>query len=196
MVSATCHSGGVRVAILGALLVADDAGRPVEVGGARLRALLTRLALEPGRAVGVDALVEDLWGDTPPADRLNALQSSSTAAYWPVSPTRRRTAPASRTTSRPPTRATPASGRSSVASTRTAVVLPAPFGPSTPSTVPGRTARSTPASAVVVPNRLTSPSASIAFTGQLLSRRGRGSPRALAGRAHPAGSRCQRCLSH
>jgi predicted ATPase/DNA-binding SARP family transcriptional activator/tetratricopeptide (TPR) repeat protein len=65
----------VRVAILGALLVADDAGRPVEVGGARLRALLTRLALDPGRAVGVDALVEDLWGDTPPADRLNALQS-------------------------------------------------------------------------------------------------------------------------
>jgi predicted ATPase/DNA-binding SARP family transcriptional activator len=65
----------VRVAILGALLVADDAGRPVEVGGARLRALLTRLALEPGRGVGVDALVEDLWGDAPPADQLNALQS-------------------------------------------------------------------------------------------------------------------------
>ncbi|HEY6745626.1 MAG TPA: BTAD domain-containing putative transcriptional regulator [Mycobacteriales bacterium] len=65
----------MRAAILGALLVTDDAGRPVEVGGARLRALLTRLALDPGRAVGVDALVEDLWGDTPPADRLNALQS-------------------------------------------------------------------------------------------------------------------------
>jgi predicted ATPase/DNA-binding SARP family transcriptional activator len=63
------------VAILGALLVTDEAGRPVEVGGARLRALLTRLALEPGRPVGVDALVEDLWGDTPPAERLNALQS-------------------------------------------------------------------------------------------------------------------------
>ncbi len=65
----------MQVAILGALLVADDAGRPVEVGGARLRALLTRLALEPGRVVGVDALVHDLWGDTPPADQLNALQS-------------------------------------------------------------------------------------------------------------------------
>ncbi|HST66535.1 MAG TPA: BTAD domain-containing putative transcriptional regulator, partial [Mycobacteriales bacterium] len=63
------------MAILGALLVTDDAGRPVEVGGARLRALLSRLALDPGRFVGVDALVEDLWGDTPPADRLNALQS-------------------------------------------------------------------------------------------------------------------------
>jgi predicted ATPase/DNA-binding SARP family transcriptional activator/tetratricopeptide (TPR) repeat protein len=65
----------VQVAILGALLVTDDAGRPVEVGGARLRALLARLALDPGRAVGVDALVEDLWGDAPPTDRLNALQS-------------------------------------------------------------------------------------------------------------------------
>jgi predicted ATPase/DNA-binding SARP family transcriptional activator len=61
--------------MLGALLVTDEAGRPVEVGGARLRALLTRLALEPGRAVGVDSLVADLWVDAPPADELNALQS-------------------------------------------------------------------------------------------------------------------------
>lgn len=63
------------MAILGDLLVTDDADRPVEVGGARLRALLTRLALTPGRAVGADALVDALWGDAPPADRLNALQS-------------------------------------------------------------------------------------------------------------------------
>ena len=54
-VTPTCQSGPVRVAILGAVLVTDD-GRPVEVGGARLRALLTRLALEPGRAVGVQTL--------------------------------------------------------------------------------------------------------------------------------------------
>jgi hypothetical protein len=40
--------------------------------------------------------------------------------------------------------------------------LAAPFGPSTPRTVPGRAARSTPASAVVVPKRLTRPSARIA----------------------------------
>src|SRR5262249_2951526 len=46
---------------------------------------------------------------------------------------------------------------------RTAVVLPAPFGPSTPSTVPGRAAKSTPASAVVLPKRLTRPLASIAL---------------------------------
>ena len=66
------------------------------------------------------------------------VRSSSTEAYCPVSPISRRTRSASATTSSPPTRALPPSGRSSVASTRTAVVLPAPFGPSTPSTVPGR----------------------------------------------------------
>ena len=46
-------------------------------------------------------------------------------------------ASASRTTSRPATWARPPSGVSSVVKIRTAVVLPAPFGPSRPSTVPG-----------------------------------------------------------
>ena len=48
-----------------------------------------------------------------------------------------RSAAASRTTSRPATRAVPPSGGSSVVRMRTAVVLPAPLGPSRPSTVPG-----------------------------------------------------------
>lgn len=65
----------MRVAILGPLRVEDGAGRPVEVGGARLRTLLGRLALDGGRPVGVPALVDALWGDSPPADELNALQS-------------------------------------------------------------------------------------------------------------------------
>ena len=68
----TWDSGRVRVGILGPLEVEDDAGRPVEVGGARLRALLTRLALDAGRPVSVDALVDALWGDAPPADQANA----------------------------------------------------------------------------------------------------------------------------
>src|SRR6202022_3155186 len=82
----------------------------------------------------------------------------STAANCPVSPSISRTATASCTTSRPKTSALPPSGSSSVASTRTSVVLPAPFGPSNPKTVPSATSRSTPASAVVAPNRLTAPS--------------------------------------
>src|SRR5262245_11192517 len=64
--------------------------------------------------------------------------------------------------SAPQTVACPASGRSSVASIRTTVVFPAPFGPSSPSTLPWLTARSTSFTASVLPNRLTRPAASIA----------------------------------
>ncbi len=45
------------------------------VGGVRLRMLLARLALDPGRFVPVDTLVDGLWGEWPPADAGNALQS-------------------------------------------------------------------------------------------------------------------------
>src|SRR3954463_14590709 len=85
------------------------------------------------------------------------LSSSSTASHWPASPICARSAGASETTSRPATRALPASGSSSVARMRTVVVLPAPLGPSTPSTVPGATASSTPSSARVGPKDFTSP---------------------------------------
>ena len=53
-------------------------------------------------------------------------------ASWAVTPMLRWTAGASRTTSWPATQADPASGMDSVVRMRTAVVLPAPFGPSTP----------------------------------------------------------------
>ena len=51
----------------------------------------------------------------------------------------------------PRTRAEPESGRSSVASIRIVVVLPAPLGPSIPYTAPFRTDRSTPSTALVSP---------------------------------------------
>ena len=57
----------------------------------------------------------------------------------------------------PPMRAVPASGFIRVARMRTAVVLPAPLGPSTPSTVPARAVSDTPSSAWVLPNRLRRP---------------------------------------
>ena len=50
-------------------------GRPVEVVGGRLRALLTRLALEAGHFIGPSALVDFLWGEATPNDPANALQS-------------------------------------------------------------------------------------------------------------------------
>ena len=64
----------MRVGILGPLEVTSTT-RPVEVGGARLRALLVRLALDAGRVVSVDALVDALWDDDLPADQGNAVQS-------------------------------------------------------------------------------------------------------------------------
>ena len=62
------------VGVLGPLtvLVGD---REVEIAGARLRALLCRLAVEPGRRVSSNELVAAVWPEDPPADPVNALQS-------------------------------------------------------------------------------------------------------------------------
>ncbi|MFJ5664953.1 BTAD domain-containing putative transcriptional regulator [Micromonospora chalcea] len=64
----------MRVGILGPLEVRDG-DRLVDVAGARLRALLIRLALDPGRPVSVAALAEALWADEPPTDTANAVQT-------------------------------------------------------------------------------------------------------------------------
>ncbi|MCW2914380.1 MAG: putative ATPase [Actinomycetia bacterium] len=64
----------MRIGILGPLEVADGE-RLVEVGGARLRALLTLLALEAGRVVPAERLIDDLWEANPPVGAPNALQS-------------------------------------------------------------------------------------------------------------------------
>ncbi|WP_181663072.1 AAA family ATPase [Actinomadura madurae] len=63
----------MRIGILGPLDVRDEAARPVEVGGRRLRALLVRLAAEAGRPVSADRLLDDLWDGAPPGG--NALQA-------------------------------------------------------------------------------------------------------------------------
>ncbi|MFC4119097.1 AfsR/SARP family transcriptional regulator [Nonomuraea zeae] len=60
----------MRVGILGPLQVSGAA-----IGGARVRALLVRLALDPGRVVTADRLIDDLWPDEPPAHPMAALQS-------------------------------------------------------------------------------------------------------------------------
>ncbi len=69
------EAGRVRVALLGPLRVEDDIGTPVDIGGARVRMLLARLALDPGRPVAPGTLIDDLWGEQPPSDATNALQS-------------------------------------------------------------------------------------------------------------------------
>ncbi|MEU0884399.1 BTAD domain-containing putative transcriptional regulator [Lentzea sp. NPDC005914] len=64
----------MRVNVLGPLQVLVD-GVPVEVRGRRLRWLLLRLAMEPGRVVPADRLIADLWAGELPADGPAALQS-------------------------------------------------------------------------------------------------------------------------
>jgi len=68
-------NGRVQVAILGPLEVSDDGGAPVVVSGARLRDLIVRLALAGGRPVSTSELGDAVWGDEPPADLANALQT-------------------------------------------------------------------------------------------------------------------------
>ncbi|MFJ9242982.1 BTAD domain-containing putative transcriptional regulator [Streptomyces sp. NPDC101776] len=65
----------VRYRILGTTQALRSDGTPVPVGGARLRALLTVLALRPGRPVPAGVLVDEVWGADPPADALGALQA-------------------------------------------------------------------------------------------------------------------------
>ncbi len=48
-------------------------GSPADVGGSKRQALLAMLALGNGRVVGVDMLVDGLWGAELPAAPRNAL---------------------------------------------------------------------------------------------------------------------------
>ncbi len=63
-----CHSGDVQIGILGPLEVLTD-GSAVPVTGSRLRAVVTRLALDAPAAVSTTALVDAVWPARAPADR-------------------------------------------------------------------------------------------------------------------------------
>ncbi|QQC88993.1 AfsR/SARP family transcriptional regulator [Streptomyces alfalfae] len=65
----------MRYRLLGSTQALGPDGSPVAVGGPRLRALLTVLALRAGRAVPVAALVDEVWAAEPPADAPGALQA-------------------------------------------------------------------------------------------------------------------------
>ncbi|MGW0991111.1 BTAD domain-containing putative transcriptional regulator [Streptomyces sp. NPDC002486] len=65
----------VRYRILGTTQALRSDGTAVPVGGARLRALLTVLALRAGRTVPAALLVDEVWGGQPPADAPGALQA-------------------------------------------------------------------------------------------------------------------------
>ncbi|MEU5464084.1 BTAD domain-containing putative transcriptional regulator [Streptomyces althioticus] len=65
----------MRYRILGTTQAVRPDGTLVPVGGARLRALLTVLALRAGRTMPVGLLVEEVWDGDPPADATGAVQA-------------------------------------------------------------------------------------------------------------------------
>ncbi|GAA2144913.1 BTAD domain-containing putative transcriptional regulator [Glycomyces algeriensis] len=66
----------MRVHLLGSFEIRNGDDEPVELPGARLRALVARLALEPGREVTADTLLDAIWeDDAPSANALQALVS-------------------------------------------------------------------------------------------------------------------------
>ncbi|MGW3448452.1 BTAD domain-containing putative transcriptional regulator [Streptomyces sp. NPDC001076] len=67
----------MRYRILGVAQASDDQGTAIPVGGPRLRALLTVLALHPARTLTPETLIEEIWAtdDDPPQDAPAALQA-------------------------------------------------------------------------------------------------------------------------
>jgi SARP family transcriptional regulator, regulator of embCAB operon len=69
---AAAHSW-LELGLLGPL-VAARGGQPIPVAGPKPRALLSILALEAGRVVSADRLVEELWPEQPPGTAAHAVQ--------------------------------------------------------------------------------------------------------------------------
>ncbi|WP_097253743.1 BTAD domain-containing putative transcriptional regulator [Streptomyces sp. Ag109_G2-15] len=65
----------MRYRILGVTQAEDDQGTVGAVGGPRLRALLTALALRPGRVTAPQTLIAEVWAGDPPEDAPAALQA-------------------------------------------------------------------------------------------------------------------------
>ena len=67
-----------RVGVLGPIVIEDRAGALIEPPGALAKALVATLAVAPrdvGGTVGVDAIVDELWGEAPPRNAKAALQT-------------------------------------------------------------------------------------------------------------------------
>ncbi|WP_460405939.1 BTAD domain-containing putative transcriptional regulator, partial [Actinophytocola sediminis] len=65
----------MRFGVLGPLAVWAPNDDPVTVPEARVRTLLARLLVAPGRVVSADRLIDDLWGAALPANPADALQT-------------------------------------------------------------------------------------------------------------------------
>jgi predicted ATPase/DNA-binding SARP family transcriptional activator len=67
-------TAGIRIDLLGPLRMLVD-GEPVDVRGHRRRAALALLALNEGRVLPSEVLIDTLWGETPPDGVRQALHS-------------------------------------------------------------------------------------------------------------------------
>ncbi|UBU18707.1 AfsR/SARP family transcriptional regulator [Nonomuraea gerenzanensis] len=65
----------MRVELLGPVKAYLDDDEPAGINGVRLRTLLSRLALEPGRPVSAETLIGDLWGEQAPSGATAALHT-------------------------------------------------------------------------------------------------------------------------
>jgi DNA-binding SARP family transcriptional activator len=66
--------GGLRVGILGSLLIEVE-DRRIDIGAPKQRALFALLAIQAGHPVGVEQLIDGLWGDRPPRSAQKTLQT-------------------------------------------------------------------------------------------------------------------------
>jgi DNA-binding SARP family transcriptional activator/WD40 repeat protein len=64
----------MQIRLLGHVEASVDE-RPVALGGAKQRAVLAMLGLEPNRAVSADRLIEGLWGEQPPPSAAKMVQN-------------------------------------------------------------------------------------------------------------------------
>jgi WD40 repeat protein/DNA-binding SARP family transcriptional activator len=56
-------------------LEASDGGSPIPLGGPKQRTVLAHLLLRPEQLVPADRLIDEVWGEEPPATARNALQT-------------------------------------------------------------------------------------------------------------------------
>ncbi|HEY7398473.1 MAG TPA: BTAD domain-containing putative transcriptional regulator [Gaiellaceae bacterium] len=79
--------------LLGLLEISDE-GRPVDLPRGKERALLAVLLLHANQPVGVDRLVDELWGESPPENAAKTVQVYVSRLRKAIGPDRPRTTPA------------------------------------------------------------------------------------------------------
>jgi predicted ATPase/serine/threonine protein kinase/DNA-binding SARP family transcriptional activator len=91
-----------RFRILGPIEVSDEQGRLLSLGGLKQRAVLVALLLCANRVLTADALVDELWGEDPPPQATNALQTYISKLRGALEPDRKPREPARVLRSQPP----------------------------------------------------------------------------------------------